>query len=600
MTTLGKYEIIKELGRGGFGTVYEAVDTVLERPVALKVLHPNLVNDLSFVSRFRQEAKLAAKLEHPNIVPVHDFDQKDGRFFIAMGLMPKGSIKDLLTESGTLNPDQCKKILLHISSGLAYAHQRDIIHRDLKPGNILIDEHGIARVSDFGFAKAMTVANSLSMNMTGGLLGTPAYMAPEIWDGEEASPQSDIYSLGCIAHELLTGKPLFEGDSAAKIMTQHVIYGPKLAEELDDNWRSFLMRCLAKNPADRYSSFDALVEALYRDFDKNVVSNNLEESEEEKPSSSSDEIQDINELIPLSDEKPREMNKSAESIQFIKDKSSGFASVIIGLIFFIGVALLGFFVNRANNNLFNNTGISTQTYRVLTRAKDDMKMIYIPAGKFTMGSDSSRSYSDEKPKREVTLKAYLIDQYEVTNRQYALCVNKGVCSMPSLTKSSTRSSYYGNTNYDNYPVINVSWAQASAYCQWVGGELPTEAQWEKAARGENGNKYPWGNKKPNSNLANYDGNMGDTTAVGSYPNGASPYGVMDMAGNVWEWVRDWYKDSYDENQTNNPIGPAKGGSRVIRGGGWGLTSWDVRSAYRYFSSPRDTRNDVGFRCVSPP
>ena len=262
---LGKYEILSELGRGGFGTVYEAVDTVLERPVALKVLHPNLVNDLSFVSRFRQEAKLAAKLEHPNIVPVYDFDQKDGRFFIAMGLMPGGSLKDKLEQSGAFSLVQSRSLLLQICTGLAYAHDRNIIHRDLKPGNILIDELGIARITDFGFAKAMSTSNSLSLSGTGGILGTPAYMAPELWRGKPATPHSDIYSLGCIAYELLTGNVLFEGETPAEIMTKHIIDRPQLKIEFPENWQKMIESCLAFEPEARYLSINSLLKEITND-----------------------------------------------------------------------------------------------------------------------------------------------------------------------------------------------------------------------------------------------------------------------------------------------------------------------------------------------
>ncbi|HPL82233.1 MAG TPA: serine/threonine-protein kinase, partial [Anaerolineaceae bacterium] len=259
---LGKYEIIKELGRGGFGIVYETRDTVLNRRVALKVLHPALIVDPQFINRFRREAELAAQMEHANIVPIYDFDQQGGRYFTVMGFMANGSIKDLLSKFGPRTPSQTKTILEQIASGLAYAHERGVIHRDLKPGNILVDEHGITRISDFGFAKAMSATSGASLSVTGGLMGTPAYMAPEIWEGKDATAQSDIYSLGCIAYEMLTGQTLFEGDSAAQIMTKHVIHSPQISDEIPEDWQDFLMRCLAKNPKDRYPSVKALLEDL--------------------------------------------------------------------------------------------------------------------------------------------------------------------------------------------------------------------------------------------------------------------------------------------------------------------------------------------------
>ena len=227
-----------------------------------------------------------------------------------------------------------------------------------------------------------------------------------------------------------------------------------------------------------------------------------------------------------------------------------------------------------------------------------MEMVYVPEGDFEMGSDDGDS--DEAPVRQVYLDEYWIDKYEVSNSQYALCVSAGACSQPSQTKSYTRNSYYGNPEYDHYPVMYVSWYDASDYCQWAGGELPTEAQWEKAARGQDGRTYPWGNDSPDSSLANYyDEYVGDTTEVGNYPAGGSPYGTLDMAGNLWEWVRDWYGD-YDLNETNNPLGQASGEYKVIRGGSWYFNYRSIRAAGRFFNYPTYSYLVGGFRCSSPP
>ena len=249
---LGKYEILEELGRGGFGIVYKAKDTVLNRLVAIKVLHPNLVNDPTFLVRFKQEAQIAAQLDHPNLVPVYDFGQEDGRYYIAMGYMPGGSLKELLKGEGAFSQDRALDVFNKISAGLQYAHEQGIIHRDLKPGNILFDNLGQPRVSDLGFAKVVSSSASASMSTSGGLIGTPAYMAPEIWRNKPASPQTDIYSLGCILYEMLTGKVLFEGDSPAEVMTRHVVDGPEYAPELSQGMRKVLNKALKREPEERY------------------------------------------------------------------------------------------------------------------------------------------------------------------------------------------------------------------------------------------------------------------------------------------------------------------------------------------------------------
>jgi eukaryotic-like serine/threonine-protein kinase len=237
--------------------------------------------------------------------------------------------------------------------------------------------------------------------------------------------------------------------------------------------------------------------------------------------------------------------------------------------------------------------------------KDGMVMVFVPAGEFTMGSDAGDS--NEKPVHQVYLDAFWIDQTEVTNAMYATCVADGGCTPPFSSLSFRRDSYYGNTTYDNYPVIYVNWDQVNAYCEWAGRKLPTEAQWEKAARGTDGRTYPWGEGTSCSKV-NYTYYwrsgwnpvpcVSDTTKVGSYPDGASPYGVLDMAGNVQEWVNDWYSNSYYQNSpSSNPSGPAFGTYRVLRGGARNGLASTIRSAYRAWADPVKTLSYVGFRCA---
>jgi formylglycine-generating enzyme required for sulfatase activity len=233
--------------------------------------------------------------------------------------------------------------------------------------------------------------------------------------------------------------------------------------------------------------------------------------------------------------------------------------------------------------------------------KDGMVMVYVPAGDFTMGFNDAGT--DEKPAHTVFLDTYWIDRTEVTNGMYALCVQAGTCKPPGSLNSNLHSDYYGTSQYADYPVIQVDWMAAQAYCGWAGRSLPTEAQWEKAARGPDDRFYPWGNTSPNCSLANYWGTtfacVGDTTAVGGYQSGASPYGALDMAGNVWEWVADWYDASYYMNSpSSNPQGPASGTDRILRGGSWYFDGYRTRSTYRYRYSPGLRGDSIGFRCAS--
>ena len=245
---------------------------------------------------------------------------------------------------------------------------------------------------------------------------------------------------------------------------------------------------------------------------------------------------------------------------------------------------------------------------------DSMPQVYIPAGTFRMGGMDVRRALNEIPEHDVTLDAFWMDQLEVTNAMYGLCVRAGGCTLPQQLKSQRRPEYFEDPEFKDYPVIYVTWGQARTYCEWAGRRLPTEAEWERAGRGDDFRTFPWGEDKANGLLANFNMLVGDTSRVGTYPAGASPFGVLDMAGNVAEWINDFYTFDYSNalENTLNPTGPltSAGLNRVVRGGTLGDAEINIRvskrssvlgsnlsakpdsRAYLGDSSPR-----IGFRCA---
>jgi formylglycine-generating enzyme required for sulfatase activity len=227
---------------------------------------------------------------------------------------------------------------------------------------------------------------------------------------------------------------------------------------------------------------------------------------------------------------------------------------------------------------------------------DGMLMVEIPAGEFMMGKEDSIG-PDDSPRHSVYLDTYWIDQTDVTNAMYAKCVQAGKCTY-NIQHAPT-DIHYGIPDYANHPVVYVTWYQAVEYCQWAGRRLPTEAEWEKAARGTDARPFPWGKKPVDSTLANYNGNINDTTPVGSYPQGASPYGLLDMAGNVRQWVADWFDALFYRNSPlQNPLGPGLGEKRVLRGGSFKDPANGVHVTVRFAHVPGSAGMNRGFRCAS--
>jgi len=621
-TLAQRYHVVQFAGHGGMADVYKVWDAQRAVHLAMKVLREDLAEDEIFLRRFRRESEILTRLQHPFIIRSYGLAQADGLAFLLMDFIEGSTLrKEIFNRKAPWPLEQVIAVMRPVCSALNFAHTQGLVHCDIKPANIMITTNGDVLLADFGIARL--AESNTTATMVGA--GTPAYMAPEqIW-GQDPLPQTDMYALGIVLFELLTGgeRP-FTGDhaqttgsSGEKVRWEHVyctppsprLYNPAIPAEVE----AIVLRCLEKDPARRYASAMELLNALEQACPEARRAMTGSQKVLAVPQRDSSPVRSVRQ--PASDQNavPRRLKRPFPLWVFG-----------IGL---LSVILLGAFAVPAFQPAPavkpSPLPLPTQVVRLATFSPTptmvdtpvltatltptptrSANMVLIPPGSFQMGGDQ---YDNEKPIHLVTLNPFLIDKYEVTNADYAQCVDAGRCQPPAYNVSNTRTSYYDNPQYANYPVIYVTWYSAQAYCEWRGTRLPTEAEWEKAARGGlEGKQFPWGNLEPicaagAANGAQF-GNCTnrDTVAVGSFaPNG---YGLFDMAGNAWEWVNDWYDKSYYRvSPGSNPPGPTGSDNKVLRGGGWYLNLYGLRIANRSYGEPADHDISVGFRCaVSAP
>jgi formylglycine-generating enzyme required for sulfatase activity/predicted Ser/Thr protein kinase len=546
-TQLGKYVIREKLGSGGKGVVFKVMDTLAEREKAIKMIPPRVADSPLAFKHLKKELNTADCIIHPNVVKVLGLEEYDGHFFIVMEYIEGKNLEQMLAESSTGKLEESKVIgiMKKIAKGLLEIHKKKVIHRDIKPANIMVTPGGQVKILDFGISYQVTK----SMTELVGehqWQGTWPYMAPEQLStryGRENN-QVDIWGFGVTMYQLLSGEFPFTNKDQIKDVEEK----PYELEGVSREIRNVVMKCLEKDRKNRCKEIEEVLAAL-------------------------------NDIL----KKPRE-TPLKKQIKPVKPVDPGPPPA------------------PGTNKVVEETDFD-----------DGIIMVSIPPGKFGMGSND---YGNEKPPHEVYLDGYWMGKYEVTVKQFGLFVKDtgyvteaessgGAYAWTGQTWEKNKDINWKNPGFkqeDNHPVVCVSWNDVSEYCKWLSGKkgvnfkLPTEAQWEKAARGTDGRKYPWGDPEPDETLANFNFKIEKTTPVDSYPKGASPYGLLDMAGNAWEWCSDWYGSDYYRNAPKeNPTGPKSGPYRVLRGGGWGYYAGDLRCSSRFYDRPSYRYYDVGFR-----
>ena len=264
----GRYRVERSVGRGGMAEVFLAHDTLLDRPVALKVLFPEYATDPAFVERFRREAQAAAGLQHPHIVAVYDWGKVNNTYFIAMEYVSGKTLADILADRTQLTHTQAADIARDVASALAFAHDNGVVHRDIKPGNILVRADGVVKVADFGIARAMDSSTDQALTQTGLVMGTASYLSPEQAQGAQPDPRSDLYSLGVVMYEMVGGRPPYVGENSLSIAYQHVHSIPEPLKKLNQfvplEFEAVVAKCMAKSADMRYQNGQALIDDLHR------------------------------------------------------------------------------------------------------------------------------------------------------------------------------------------------------------------------------------------------------------------------------------------------------------------------------------------------
>lgn len=631
-----KYLILCRIGGGGMAQVYLARHRVHGGLFAIKVLAEHLAGDPRIVGRFEHEARMAASLaNHPNIVPIFDIGEGNGLHYLVMQFIAGEDMASVLRRLGRLSIPAAANVIAQAAEALSCAEARRIVHRDLKPANMLLDEGGRIKLLDFGISRI----NDLSDGLTrpGESLGTPLYMSPEQIRGEPCDIRSDLYSLGVVFFELLCGRRPFENESVTAIQMAHLTTPAPSLQSVDPALPgpcdAIVQKLLAKQPEDRYQSTAELLRVLTTygassgpgDL-RPAIDPGLEQAiqrAQELPLEHQTPIAvapvgagsyDPTSVIASGNGAPARPGtpapvaaRSAAAPAAVQTPAPAIAAAagpveprgssgrwvvvagVVALLVIIGAGV-GIWLHRgkaagpavASTGTAETAASSPAAALPAAIATANGRLLLVPAGAFQFGDGAGE---------QVTLPAFYIDETEVSNAAYHRFCDATGHAPPQ------------NPNYEahpDFPVSGVSYQDAAAYAAWAGERLPTEQEWEKAARGTDARVFPWGDA-PWS-----DGVPSGLQPVTSEPSRRSPYGAYNMAGNVWEWTASAYDPTPSDTANMKRLvkgQPFSSEWHMIKGGSFAPGDSGDFAVTARRGLPMDARSPwIGFRCVrsAPP
>jgi serine/threonine-protein kinase len=624
---VGDYTILRLLSRGGMGVVYQARHEPSGREVALKTVRsPSGQARAQELLRFRSEAEIIGGLDHPHIVRVVEA-QLHGDFpFLVQDLLEGGSLYERVLEQGPLPPIEAISLTVKLAHALTYAHGEGVLHRDVKPKNVLFDARGEPYLVDFGLAQRVERgADALRLTASGEIIGTPAYMSPEAAMGHRVDRRADVYGLGALLYFMLTGRSPYTGlprEVLSQVVERSPVKPRALRPAIPSKLEAVCLKAMARRPRQRYESAEALAKALeecrlpVRHLSRrelvlsgvltNVVllgllgwaASSLQRRVLDDRGAQQLELratvpEGLTWLeVAVGDQAPRRYRPGEVlTLQLPTVETTLHLRPVHAL--GSDPAAPAWYASLPRDLRPDwplPAGLTAgETPGEYVNHKDGSILVWVHPGVYWRGSDDGDP--DERPARQERLaRGVFVGKHEVTWGQFRRFSEATGHPLPPVAADLE----------DDHPVQRVTWFDALAYCEWAGLRLPTEAEWEFAARGQSARRYPWGayfsrRADPVANLGDDDSGYVDgvdgLASVGSYPSGRSPFGCLDMAGNVREWVQDRYAAASDSE---------RGAERVCRGGGWHDHAVAARAARRDRALPEARCDDLGFRVSRAP